>query len=127
MRDNQKFTRNVICAVPALCVLLFGCGGTAYTRDATNVRLLRAAAEEIPPCHLPPLSDVEVFAIAQEALGPDFNQPPGLAEPLRRIHEYRCLYIYEQSAYYVNGAPVSLDGVDTKFEIWIARDGSYLR
>ncbi len=94
-------------------------GSSANANFASSIR-------ELPPCHLPPLTDTEILIVAQKVLGEDYS-PPGLPEPLRRIRPFRCLYIYEQSAYYFKGTPAPVDGVDTTFELWIARDRTYLR
>lgn len=79
-----------------------------------------------PPCALPPLKRAQILEVARRAFGDGFVPPQeGLPPPNRRIQEAGCRYLYEQSIFYYDGKPASLDSIHASRSIYIARDGTY--
>lgn len=109
-------------AVIILMMVPISCGGS---RVAVANRYAEFSSEN-PPCKSPPISVDEVIGVAKKALRGDFS-PKGMAEPNRRVREFKCVYLYEQSAIYFNGIPASLDVPDATYKIYISRDGRYIR
>lgn len=91
--------------------LLAACAGPdAYTRFTG----------EVPPCRLPALTDQQVHDAVLK--GRKSTQIAGLAEPIWRVTEVKCVYRYEQSAFYYKGQPVPLNTVDGDDIVMVARD-----
>jgi hypothetical protein len=97
------------------CLLVASCAGPdTFTRFTS----------ETPPCHLPPLSDAQVRDAVVKA--GRSSQVEGLPEPIWAVTEYRCVYRYEQSAFYFKGQPVPLNTVDGEEILLVSRDGKVL-
>lgn len=120
----EATTRTAAVIVWTVLLFLTACAGPISSESSENKFDLFAA--ELPPCRLAPLSEGEVLAIAHDVLGETF-QPKDLPEPQRRVREYRCVYIYEQSTLYFNGAPASIDAADAALRLWIARDRTFMQ
>jgi hypothetical protein len=106
-------------------ILFFPLLSSCVFSSAREENRYRRFSAELPPCRLPSLSEEEVLEIAKRALGKHFSME-GMPEPNRRIREFRCIYIYEQSSIYFSGKPASLDVPDAKYMIFISRDGLYM-
>lgn len=99
------------CLVIVFCMLASGCAGPdAFTRFTS----------EEPPCHLPPLSDVQVRDAVVKA-GKSYH-PDGLPEPIWRVTPLRCVYEYQESAFYMNGKPSGPDNPEGMVSMYVARD-----
>lgn len=82
--------------------------------------------QEEPPCRLPPLSIAEVREVVARSNAID---PPKehLPPPNWEVHEFGCLYAYEESAFYINGQPSTPQHVDWSITLFVSRDGKVLR
>jgi len=82
--------------------------------------------KEQPPCHLPPLSDAEVHdAVAKVSKSdPAFKDLP---PPNWRVTERRCIYFFQESAFYYKGKPADLNAVDCCFIVAVSRDGKVIQ
>jgi len=114
------------------CTLLFaalgalvGCAGPAPVKNFHGSAELQLALKEEPPCHLPPLSDVEVHDAVAKVSKPD-PAFKGLPPPNWRVTERRCIYFYEESAFYYNGKPATVDMVDCCSIVAVSRDGKII-
>jgi hypothetical protein len=95
-----------------VCFSLVACAGPdAYTRFAS----------EAPPCRLPPLTDRQVHDVVVRS--GRSSQIDGLPEPIWRVREIRCVYSYEQSAFYYQDQPVPLNTIDGVDWVLVSRDG----
>jgi hypothetical protein len=93
--------------------MLFGCAGPdAFTRFTS----------EEAPCKLPPLTDLQVHD-AVVKVGKSFH-PDGLPEPNWKVTPLRCVYEYEESAFYMNGKPSGSKDIDGMVSMYVARDSS---
>jgi len=98
-----------------LFLLLAGCAGPdSFARFKSDM----------PPCHLPPLTAVQVREAVVRA--GKSSQVEGLPEPIWAVTEDHCVYRYEQSAFYFKGQPVPLNTVDGADMLFVSRDGRVL-
>lgn len=98
-----------------ICLAITGCAGPdAFQRFAS----------EAPPCRLHPLTEAQVHEIVLKAGKSTWIE--GFPEPMWKVREYRCVYFYEQSAFYYKGRPVQLDTVDGSDIVIVSRGGYIL-
>jgi hypothetical protein len=88
-----------------------GCAGPSAFRRFTS---------EQPPCRLPPLSDAQVHEAVIKA-GKSLH-PDGRPEPIWRVTPFRCVYQYEESAFYLKDRPAGPSDIDGMVSMYIARD-----